>query len=217
MTHPSGIFSPHHGKAPGTGFLPTLLVLLLLFASALPAFCAAAPKRLILFAPEARVHNNTVIVDLGVSIDSIEGLANLLRDGAVLSLDITLNIERERSWWANAEAGSKEYASVLRHDPLSRDFIVTIPNGAGFRETRDRNLPRLLKASWLKLELPLVRVEMLADAEPAEEYLIVAGVSLHHTEVPPWIENTTLFWSSEVVPAEKRTAVFSLAAQQDAP
>ncbi|MDL2266450.1 DUF4390 domain-containing protein [Desulfovibrio sp. OttesenSCG-928-G15] len=181
-------------------------VMLLLADSVAFSFTQPAPKRLVLFAPEPVVTQGEVLVNLDITVDNEEGLANMLRDGAVLALGITLSIERVRSWWANAEAAQKEYLSVIRHDPLTRDFSLELPTPSGNKELRDKSLTRLLSASWRQLSLPLVSLAVLQAEEPAESYEILVTATLHHTEVPPWLEKSMLFWSSEVVPPQTRTA-----------
>lgn len=187
------------------------LALLLAFAVLLSvpcpasAFTQAAPKRLVLFAPEPVVVQGEVLVNLDITVDSEEGLANMLRDGAVLALGVTLSIERVRSWWANAEAAQKRYLSIIRHDPLTRDFIMELPIASGSKELRDKNISNLLQGSWRHLSLPLVSLAVLEAEEPADSYEILVTAELNHTEVPPWLEKSMLFWSSEVVPPQTRS------------
>lgn len=147
---------------------------------------------------------------LSLTVDNEDGLRDLLKDGAVLELVIDVSVERERSWWGNAEAAAVEYASTIRHDPLSRDFLVSVPARDGKKEFRDRNLTRLLHASWRKLVLPVAPLKELQRNEPADAYLVTIGFSLHHTEVPPWLEKTIVFWSTDVVPREKQTIRFNM-------
>ena len=119
-------------------------------------------------------------------------------------------MERERFLWSNAEAAAVTFLSVIRHDPLSRDFVVSVPTHGGDKEFRDRNLTRLLYASWRNLSLPIATLENLRRSEDADEYVITLAVGLRHTEVPPWLEKTLVFWSADVVSQEKRTVHFSM-------
>jgi hypothetical protein len=188
--------------------------LLLAFFCALPAF-ALPPQRLLLEPPLAAAENGVLTLSLSLTVDHEDGLRDLLKDGAVLELAISVTVERERSWWSNAEAADVAFSSVLRHDPLSRDFLVTVPAPDGDRELRDKNLTRLLFASWRKLSLPIISLETLRRNEDADEYAIAVSIGLHHTEVPPWLEKTLVFWSADVVPAEKRTVHFTMPERRD--
>lgn len=165
---------------------------------------ALAPTRLVASQPAARIENGQLSVFLSVTVDHEEGLRDMLKDGAVLELRLSMALERKRSFWKNAEEARKEYVSIMMHDPLSRDFIVLMPvrenEAEEPRELRDRNLTRLLYASWRALILPLADLENL-DADEDASYAIDVDISLRHTDVPPWLEKSVI-WSVDVVPSE---------------
>jgi hypothetical protein len=192
----------------GSGFVVCAgLFLVLVFAC--PAF-ALPPQKFLLDPPRPGAEHGLLTVHLSLTVDNEDGLRDLLKDGAVLELLIDVNVERERFLWSNAEAAAVTFTSVIRHDPLSRDFVVSVPTHDGSRELRDRNLTRLLYASWRKLSLPIASLENLRRNEDADEYVITLAISLRHTEVPPWLEKTLVFWSADVVSPEKRTVHFSV-------
>jgi hypothetical protein len=183
--------------------------LFLALVLACPAF-ALPPQKFLLDPPLPGVEDGVLTVRLSLTVDNEDGLRDLLKDGAVLELLIDVNVERERFLWSNAEAAAVTFTSVIRHDPLSRDFVVSVPTHDGDKELRDRNLTRLLYASWRKLFLPIATLEDLRRNEEADEYAITLAISLRHTEVPPWLEKTLVFWSADVVSQEKRTVHFSV-------
>ena len=188
-----------------------LLAFWTILASSLCNSAYAVPQqKLLLESPSAQIRDGVVTIHLSLSVTDEEGLRALLKDGAVLELSMSVALERERSWWSNAEAAAAEFSSILRHDPLSRDFLVTIPTVEGDKEVRDRNLTRLLHASWRQLTLPVAPLEDVVREEEASAYLVVLNISLRHTEVPPWLQKDTVFWSSEVAPDEKRQFKFTL-------
>lgn len=90
---------------------------------------AAPPKRFEIQTFSLVTTNNTLTVDLALSVDDEEGLYNLLKDGAVVELGIDIRVERKREWWSNATIASLRYTSVIRHDPLTREFFLTMPSG----------------------------------------------------------------------------------------
>jgi len=159
--------------------------------------------------PVALVESGILTLKLAITVDNEEGLLELLKDGAVLELAISAVVERERTLWTNAEAAKVEFPAILRHDPLSRDFVALVPTPQGEKEIRDRNLSRLLQASWRRISLPVVPLAELLRDEPAESYLVLLTIALRHTEVPPWLEKSSVFWSPEVVPQVKRKFVFT--------
>jgi len=182
---------------------------LLFVLSFAPGAYALPPREIIMDPPVAVVENGVVTLRLALTVDSEEGLLALLKDGAVLELAISTVVARERTWWRNAKAATVIFPSILRHDPLSRDFVALVPTPDGEREVRDRNLIRLLQASWGRLALPVIPLEVLLREEPAASYLVLLTITLRHIEVPPWLERASLFWSPEVLPQVKRNFVFT--------
>lgn len=198
----------------GRGLLfaaPCLLLLGVFLFLSLPAH-ASPPQKLLLAPPATSVLNSELFLNLSLTVDDEDGLRDLLKDGAVLRLGLSVAMNRKRSWWTNAEVVSREYHSIIRHDPLTRDFVVTLPASDGEKTLRDKNLTRLLHASWRKLSLLVAPLQVLYAQGEKEEFLISFTLSLQHTEVPPWLEKSFIFWSSDVVPQEKRTLPFHLSA-----
>lgn len=189
-----------------------ILVLLSLLVSL--QCLAAPPQRFIVENPRTSVKKHDLFVDLSVTVDDEDGLRNMLKDGAVLALSIAISVERIRSWWGNDEILEREYASTILHDPLTRNFVVSLPDQEGTKQYPDKNLTRLLHNTWRKLSLPLISIERLRADEPGSEYRITLNFSLQHTEVPPWLEKSLVFWSSNVVPKEKLILQYSLPADQ---
>lgn len=198
---PFAFFSCRPGRL--SGFLPAVLVFfsILLFS---PCARALPPTQLLIDRPALHYNEGALVLSLSVSVNDEEGLRDMLKDGAVLELTTTVGVERERSWWANAEEFTYSFSSVLRHDPLSRDFIATLPLEDGEKELRDRNLTRLLHESWKKLSFPVISLATLQQAANGESsFLLRYTVTLRHIEVPPWLEKSLVFWSAEVVPPEQ--------------
>jgi len=186
-----------------------VLLALLFVLCFVPGASALPPREIIMDPPTALVENGMVTVRIALTVNDEEGLLALLKDGAVLELAISAVVIRERTLWRNAKAATVSFSSILRHDPLSRDFVALVPTPDGEKEVRDRNLSRLLQASWSRLALPVIPLENLLRIEPAASYLVQLTITLRHIEVPPWLERTSLFWSPEVVPQVKRNFVFT--------
>lgn len=229
----SSLFSPGFSGRPVLLKACFLLACLAVFLLHSPAH-ALPPKQFVFTTPAARLVADTVRVDLSITVDNEEGLRDMLKDGAVLELAIDLTLERKRSLWANAEVAARRYVSVLRHDPLTREFLLTLPgNGNGqfsetepdgetppaeevpgngkTREIRDKNLTRLLNAGWRALSLPLAPMQDIQAENGDADYEILINISLEHIEVPPWLEKSVL-WSSSVVPSASINLPFSPAA-----
>ncbi|MDR2488810.1 MAG: DUF4390 domain-containing protein [Desulfovibrio sp.] len=193
-------------------FLPLSIIVWLL--SCLPAM-GVPPHRLLVAPPSAVISNDNLFLTLSLTANDEDGLRDLLKDGSVLRLGITVSISRQRSWWTDTEIARHEYASILRHDPLTRDFMVSLPAHEEEKILRDKNLTRLLHVSWRKLSLFVVSLPTLYRQESNEEFLIEFTLNLQHTEVPPWLEKNFLFWSPDIVPQEKHTLPFRLPTVRD--
>ncbi|MDR2161100.1 MAG: DUF4390 domain-containing protein [Desulfovibrio sp.] len=189
----------------GKGSL-ALLWLFLLLCLAPPSPCrAASPIRLTILEPRLEERENTLFFCASLSVEEENVLHDLLKDGAVLELTAAISLERHRSWWTNAEVAFHAYASSLRLDQLTRDFLLS-PLAEGKGElTRDRNLTRLLYGSWRQMALPAGDMEAIRKEGPGRDYVVTVSFYLRHTEVPPWLEKSLVFWSSEVAPEKTIT------------
>lgn len=183
--------------------LPKVIILLLLLMYSATSAFAAPPKRFIIDALSLKNEDQALSIDLALSVDEEDGLRDLLKDGAVIELKVNLKVERRRSWWANADIAEREYVSIIRHDPLSREFYLSMPDEKNLY--RDRNLSRLLMETWQNLHLPLIPLQRIEDEGLDNTFIIHGEASLTHMEVPPWLAGSS-FWSSEIIPK----ATFSL-------
>ncbi|MDR1360001.1 MAG: DUF4390 domain-containing protein [Deltaproteobacteria bacterium] len=170
---------------------------------------AASPQRFIIENPNIIQRGETLFFSASLSVEEESALHDLLKDGAVLELTIKTTLDRRRSWWTNAEVAAHTYTSNLRHDQLTRNFLITQPcEGALGELTRDRNLTRLLYGNWRRLMLPVGDMPAIRKAGPDREYILTVSFQLRHTEVPPWLEKSSPFWFSDVVPEADVTLTY---------
>lgn len=175
-----------------------LCIVLWLMACSPSLSHAAAPKRFEIQALSLLTSDNTLTVNLSLAVDDEDGLYNLLKDGAVVELGITIDVERKRDWWSNATIASIPFTSVIRHDPLTREFFLTMPGKE--KPLKDRNLTRLLSNSWLQLQLPLIPMSLIELEGRNQTYIISGSAGLTHIETPPWLAKNSVFWSAEIIP-----------------
>jgi hypothetical protein len=181
------------------------------------ASASAAPAhRLIADPPPVlRTIDDSLFVEISIAVDNETGLRDLLKDGAILELEIQASVERLRTLLGNAEISLQTRVSLLRHDPLSREFLLTVPGAEDDREMRDRNLTRLLHAGWKKLGFPLVPLKTLRAEGEDEEFAVRLDIALRHADVPPWLQKNFVFWSSEVAPQLRFILPFSFGGDGD--
>lgn len=182
----------------------TLAVLLafcsLAFTLALPGNGQSAPpKRFEIQTFSLSTTNETLSINLALALDDEDGLYNILKDGAVVELGIDVDIQRKRDWWSNADIASLRYTSVIRHDPLTREFYLMMPGSE--HPLKDRNLTRLLANSWQKINLSLIPLSLIEHEGRNQTYVISCSIALNHIETPPWLAQNSVFWSAEIIPA----------------
>ncbi|MDR1946515.1 MAG: DUF4390 domain-containing protein [Desulfovibrio sp.] len=202
-------FNRHVKPCSGRGN-PAAFLLIPLFCMLASSAFAVAPRRLIADPPPVlRIDDDVLTTEISIAVDNEADLLGMLKDGAILELGISASVERLRSILGNAALGRREYISVIRHDPLSREFLMSVPDADKDRELRDRNLTRLLHAGWSKLILPVISLEVLRDEGEDEKYAVNMEITLRHADVPPWLQKNFVFWSSEVAPQLNFTLPFA--------
>ena len=160
----------------------------------------AAEQELVVYSANLENTPAGMFAALSCSVSDEDALRDLLKDGATIELAISFDIEGKRSWWSNAELLHKTFISKLTHDPLTREFAVTLPGATGPITLRQKNLTRLIHQSWRNLRLPLLSPAERASLDPEREHTLRITFYVHHVEVPPWLEQSTLFWSPDVAP-----------------
>jgi hypothetical protein len=212
---PSFLRLPPFRRGRGNFFLGICLFFWLFTALASPC-PAASPQRFLIENPHLVAGEKLLFFSASLSVEEESALHDLLKDGAVLELTITTTLDRHRSWWTNAEVAAHTYTSNIRHDQLTRNFLISQPSeGSPGELTRDRNLTRLLYGNWRRLMLPVGDMETIRKAGPEREYILTVSFQLRHTEVPPWLEKASIFWFSDVVPEASVTLTYAYSADED--
>ena len=180
--------------------------LAVLLEPAQPAF-PAAPGHFIVQGPSLEM-NGSLAVTLGLEVDNTEILHDMLKNGAAMQLAANVRLERLRPWWTNETLLEKPFVSHLRHNPLTREFLLTMPGEE--KPLADRNLERLLAATWHKLTLDIGANGIARHNGGTARYRIILDISLRHTEVPPWLAKTLIFRSWDIVEPITLTLPFTL-------
>lgn len=132
------------------------------------------------------------IIHSGLKLDNANGIKAQLRDGAVMALTCKVQLERVRTLLSNVLISETKQIYYLRHDPLTREFVL---NSSSLPSVRKKDFAALLESLGqlhfiLPLEEPLVA---------GETYRIRFDLTLQHAEVPPWLSQALFFWSWDVV------------------
>lgn len=167
------------------------------------AALAVPPKYFVITEPRIETASGIITVKLGISCDNVLGLFEMLKDGASVELVVNARIERVRTLWTNVTVVERELVSSLQHNPLTREFALQMPGEA--QPLLDKNLMRLLRATWSKFEIRLGPLALLDGEEKDAEYRIILDLALRHAKVPPWLEKNFMFWSKNVLDPETVT------------
>ena len=150
-------------------------------------------------APQLRISsfsvetNGAIHVDTGILLESPGVVRAQLRDGAVMNLNCRLVLQKIRTLLSNELLSECSRSYTLRHDLLTREFILSAPGMATVRQKQFSALLDGLKK--LDFVLPLQN-----PLQPGEEYRVQIQFVFQHAEVPPWLEKALFFWSWEVAP-----------------
>ena len=170
------------------------------YASAVP------PKYFELSSPSISASTGAIIAKVSISVDNLRGLFDMLKDGATLELRINAAFERVRTLWTNVTIYEKEYVYILRHNPLTREFAMFVPNEP--QPLLDKNLNRLLFATWSKFQVDFGPPSLLENPGSDTEYKALLAITLQHVDVPPWLAKNFVLWSKNVVAPETVTLPF---------
>lgn len=178
-------------------FAATVLLALLLPCASF----AVPPKYFEVENPRMETTNGTITVRLSIGVDNPTGLFEMLKDGASVELLINAKLERVRTLWTNVTLAEMDVLSSLQHNPLTREFSLYMPGGD--KPLLDKNLDRLLAATWEKFVILFGPVTLLDGEEKDTEYRITLTLKLQHAKPPPWLVKGFMVWSKDILDPEK--------------
>lgn len=143
----------------------------------------------------------SILVESGLAVTHISDIRTLLRDGASINLSCNLVIERLRTFLANETLADATVVYQLRHDPLTREFIMAQD---GISPQRSKKLEELLAFT----DVLMFNIPLAAPLVSGETYRVHLHMTLQHAEVPPWLEKALFFWSWDIAPALSFTQEF---------
>ncbi len=171
---------------------------------AAPVF-ALPPKYFDVLDATLTTDSGEITAKLAISVDNVAGLYAMLKDGASVELLVTAKLERERTFWTNATLAAMDLVSTLQHNPLTREFALYMPGAAA--PMLDRNLDRLLAATWQKYSVTFGPTSIL-DGANGTRYRVVLTLKLQHAKPPPWLAKDFMLWSKTIVEPETITLPF---------
>lgn len=167
---------------------------------------AVPPKYFIVSDTRIETLGGHVAAKCSINVDNVDGLFEMLKDGATVELVVQAKLERVRSLWTNISLAELELVSTLQHNPLTREFSLHMPGEQS--PLLDKNLNRLLAATWNKFIVVFGPLSLLDREEDSAEFKAILVVSLQHAKPPPWLIKNFMLWSKSIVAPETITLPF---------
>ncbi|EGB15608.1 hypothetical protein DND132_2405 [Pseudodesulfovibrio mercurii] len=164
--------------------IPAVLLAVLLVAE------TALGQSLSLMAPTlANVHGRLTAL-FGVAVEEKPILKGELEDGAVLVLKCEVSLLEPRDYWLDREITEVRFQSRLSFDPLTREFVMTLPG----RENplRDADLSKVLDEGWGTIEATLGSWALL---DKGRKYSLRLHTSMNEEGAPEGVMRFFYFWS----------------------
>ena len=133
-------------------------------------------------------------INLRLAVSEEHNLAYMLRDGAKMEMSCQVSLLRKRTFWSNELLTENVIYNRLTYDLLLREFALS---AQGQPSIRNESFRRLMAETWENLCIPL---DNPAGLTQDENYVVKVTVDLKHTEMPPWLTRSILFWSDEIIP-----------------
>ena len=138
-----------------------------------------------------------VAVDYQLGLKGLVPIRDQLRDGAHMTIEGGIRLFQYNLLRPNSELASQPLVWILRHDPLTREFLLADAGSADGGFHRSLHLDTLLREAWGNLHAALTPKEPFDDDET---YIIRFDLVLKYAEVPPWLKKALFFWSWELSP-----------------
>lgn len=164
--------------------IPTVLAAVLLMSG------AALGQSLSLMAPTlANVHGRLTAL-FGIAVEEKPILKGELEDGVVLVLKCEVSLLEPRDYWLDREITEVHFHSRLSFDPLTREFVMTLPG----RENplRDKDLGKVLDQGWGTIETTLGSWALL---DKGKKYSLRLHTSMNEEGAPEGVMRFFYFWS----------------------
>ncbi|MEZ7198621.1 DUF4390 domain-containing protein [Pseudodesulfovibrio karagichevae] len=171
------------------GSLPAVLLPAAILAVLILAGAAMA-QSLSLKAPTLANVNGRLTARFGIVVEEKPILKGELEDGAVLVLKCEVSLLQPRDYWLDREITEVHFRSRLSFDPLTREFVMTLPG----RQTplRDKDLSTVLENGWGSIDATLGSWALL---DRGKKYSLRLHTSMNEEDAPEGVMRFFYFWS----------------------
>lgn len=150
----------------------------------------AHARSLSLKAPAILNSNGSIVAQFGVKIIELPILKGELEDGAEMVLRCSVELVKVRHYWLNTNIGSDTYESIIKFDPLTKDFLMVLPGRP--QPIRNRDLKTLLEKEWGRIQ---ARLGAWSNLERGSEYSLRLVTTMQEADAPEGFYRFVYFWS----------------------
>lgn len=127
----------------------------------------------------SRLHEGVYLLDTDIEYHFTPEVLEALSNGVPITTQLSIEIQRERSWWPDQEIATLEQRYSLRYHALSHQYLLhNINSGAYYSYP---SYPSALEAMGSIRDLPLLDNQL---TEPDEHYLASMRVTLDIEALP---------------------------------
>jgi len=151
-------------------------------------------SELVLMRPAITARPYAVRFSYGVGIKGMVPVRDQLRDGAHMLLEGSVSLLQNNLIRPSSELASVPVSWLLRHEPLTQDFLLFADPE---RVRRGPFIDTLIRETWSDLHADLTLTEPLQEDQT---YTLKLTLVLKYAEVPPWLKKALFFWSWDLSP-----------------
>ena len=126
-----------------------------------------------------RLQENVYLLDANVDYRFSEEALVALDNGVPLTLQLTIEIQRKRKWWLDAEVANLQQRYRLQFHPLSHQYLLQNLNSGAFYAFQ--SLSSALDAMGALRDFPLLDVQLI---EKEERYEVLLHAELDIESLP---------------------------------
>jgi hypothetical protein len=171
------------------GSFPAILLPVAFLAVLILAGVALA-QSLSLKAPTLANVNGRLTARFGIVVEDTQILKGELEDGAVLVLKCEVKLLEPRDYWMDRDISEVRFQSRLSFDPLTREFIMTLPDR--LTPLRGKDLSAILDEGWGTIGTTLGSWTLL---DRGKKYSLRLHTSMNEEDAPEGMMRFFYFWS----------------------
>jgi len=126
-----------------------------------------------------RLQENVYLLDAHVDYRFSEQALEALDNGVPLTLQLSIEIQRKRKWWLDADVASLQQRYRLQFHPLSHQYLLNNLNSGAFYAFQ--SLAAAIDAMGTLQDFPLLDVQLI---EPDEKYEVLLQAELDIESLP---------------------------------